>query len=132
MDDEDSHKRLNALEDNATETKLRLGEMDRRLMDQGSTLTLHSGKLDQIFQVVTQQGARPQFDPIKVLGIVRDVILMVIAMVAPAATLLVWMITTMTAANDRVQEVQIQYIIKNQDELRQRIGWNTTIREKAQ
>lgn len=118
----DHNKRIDLLEDNQRETKVRLGEMDRRLMDQGTTLAHHSSKLDQIFQVVTQQQARPQFEASKALGVVRDVVLLILAVVGPAATLLVWMITTLTAANDRVQAVQIEYLASQVKEIKYVIG----------
>lgn len=114
---EEWHQRISSLENNAVETKMRLGEMDRRLIDQATILGTHGSKMDQIFQVVNTLGAKPQFDFGRVISYVRDIVAITMMIATPMAGVIVWMIITITAANDRVQQLEVEHLKETQAQM---------------
>jgi hypothetical protein len=47
--------------------------LDTRLSGVEETLANHTAKLDRIVEVLTTASARPQFDPIVIIGFIKDI-----------------------------------------------------------
>lgn len=90
--------RLDKLEDHALKTEGRLGIIEQ-------TQSIHGTKLDQIVQAVTTYGARPVFDAHRTVSLVRDVVVMA----SVFSSLAVWLVLTLTSANDKVTETRLMY-----------------------
>ncbi len=96
--DDDDNQRLDKLETHAMQTTARLDHIEK-------TQGQHSTKLDQIFTAVTRAEGRPSFDLWKAVSSVRDVL----AIGAVIGTLSVWLVITLTAAENRVTETKIAW-----------------------
>lgn len=93
--------RLEKLEKHATKTEGRLDTIEK-------TQGHHSTKLDQIFTAVTRAEGRPQFDLWKAVSSVRDVL----AIGAVIGSLSVWLVLTLTAAENRVTETKLAWQVE--------------------
>jgi hypothetical protein len=62
----DLAERLFGLENHTT-------ALDARLSGVEKTLTIHSAKLDRIVDAVSAASGRPHFDPIVIIGFIKDV-----------------------------------------------------------
>ena len=99
--------RLGTLEEHASKTEGRLGIIE-------GVQHTHGEKLDQIVNAVTRHDARPVFDMAKTVTMVAH--LFVIG--ATVATLSVWLILILTAANDKVVEVELRITKERLNETR--------------
>jgi hypothetical protein len=123
--------RLDKLEGHAVSTEHRLGNLSAEIKGLGTIVSSQGAKLDQIIIAVTTNDAankaRPQFDFAKTLSIVKDLAYLV----GGVGVLSIWLIVTLTAAEDRVQSAQyaflvqrIDAIVKRLDRTDDRFGWS--------
>lgn len=112
--------RLALLEDHATRTEGRLGVIERT---QGE----HGDKLDRIMTAVTRYDASPKFDLQKNVSMIRDLVVMA----SVIASLAVWLVLTLTAANDRVTELKLQQQAEKIEWLSKRVDWQPQFQNQA-
>jgi hypothetical protein len=101
--------RLADLEGHATRTEGRLGVIERTQLDQGRVQIEHGDKLDRIMTAVTRYDARPIFNIHEWVRTAGVVIGLSLTAGGIFSSLAVWLVLTLTAANDRVQEVELRY-----------------------
>lgn len=133
----EGERRLDKLEAHASTAESRLenielrqAEQGRMLQSQGSkldhqgaTLTQHgdilhaqSSKLDQLIMAVTRAEAAPKFDWLRTLQAVALVVGMMMGVTVPAAGFGVWFVTTLTAKDNEVQNVRINYAQREREQ----------------
>lgn len=112
----DTDDRLGTLERHAVKTESRLDGIERTQVD-------HGAKLERIVNAVTGFESRPRFDVHKILSSVRD--LVVVASVF--ASLSLWFVLTITAANDKATELEIKHQAEKVEiklsAFRERLAW---------
>ena len=114
--DPDDVGRLEKLETHAVQTSSRLDHIER-------TQVHHGNKLDQIVTAVTRAEGKPVFEIAKTVSMVRDLF----AIGAILASLSIWLVLTLTAANDRVTELQIKYQADRLSWIESRFNWRAAI-----
>jgi hypothetical protein len=109
---EDTTARLETLEDHAIKTEGRLTVIE-------STQRSHGDKLDRIVEAVTTYGARPVFNLSGAISMVRDIF----AIASVIGGLAVWFVLTMTAANDRISQIEIAHMRERVATLEKSFSW---------
>jgi hypothetical protein len=113
---EKENGRLALLEDHATRTEGRLGVIERTQVD-------HGDKLDRIVVAVTRYDALPKSDFSKNVSMARDLVVMGSVL----ASLAVWLVITLTAANDRVTDLRLQVVSEKIDWVTKRVDWQPQV-----
>lgn len=126
MDIGEQEERFSNLENHARSQEKQLGDLQHQVRNLAQVQNAQTVKLDKIAEAVTKQEFSPRFDFQKSVQIVRD--LFVVA--ATIGGLSIWLVITLTAANDQVAAVKLEYITKTQElhkqaleRLESRFGW---------
>ena len=126
MADADQGQRLSALEEHARSTETQLGELSQQVRGLASVQSGQSAKLDEIAKAVTRQEFAPRFDFAKSVSVVRDIF----AILSIIGGLSIWLVLTLTAADNRVTDTTLSFILKRMErtdaviqKLESRLDW---------
>lgn len=125
MSDHDG--RLDKLEDHAVRTEGRLSAIEGTQAAHGSKLDSIAASIGQLSTSLVRYDSRPVFDFhawVKTVG----VLFTVCAILGGLAT---WFVLTMTAADNRVTAVRLDYQASELQRIRDAMGWRPTFESKA-